>query len=380
MMFKDFDKTRYANLEKVYNSWWNGTLDRPLIKIMVRDAFTPNREKPDVPLLSQANCHRFDYTPEQLVDRIDYELSTCDFLGDAFPMVNMWSFGPGVLAAFCGAELENSSGSVWFRTSPKSIEDIHIVYDGDNKWVKRIKAIYQAGIDRWGDSVVLGMPDLGGFQDVVANFLDSQEMLIALIEDGDELHRLQEEVYIAWMAAYQDLASVISGKSAGFSDWGGLYSRTSSYILQDDFAFMIGPDTFKEFGYPEIKKACQTLSHTIYHLDGVGNLNHLEQLLNLKELNAIQWVYGAGQPPAREWMDVYEKIYQAGKGIEVVGNLEDFYALSSKYGNRLFYQCTIDGKDGFAMKMSEQKDCIHSYHIFPYSEKQNVLKLLEKQK
>lgn len=372
-----FDKTRYANLAETYDRWWNGTLGRPLIKIMVRDAFEPNREKPNVPLLSQANCHQFDYTAEQIVDRIDYELSKCEFLGDAFPMVNMWSFGPGVLAAFCGAELENASGSVWFKASPKEIEDVHIAYDGDNKWIKRIKEIYQAGIDRWGDSVVLGMPDLGGFQDVVANFLDSQELLMALIEDEDEVHRLQDEVYTAWMAAYQDLASVISAGSPGFSDWGGLYSKTPSYILQDDFAFMISPRAFKEFGYPEIKKACLTLPHTIYHLDGVGNLNHLDQLLDLKELNAIQWVYGAGQPPAREWMDVYERIYQAGKGIELVGDLDDFYALYPKYGDKLFYQCTIDGEDAFATRMMDEKDCIHSYKVFPCSEKENVLKLLK---
>ncbi|MDO5423061.1 MAG: hypothetical protein Q4F41_04985 [Eubacteriales bacterium] len=372
-----FEKERYQELGEIYEKWWQRKLERPLVKVMVRDAYRPEREKPNVPLPSQANCHLVQYSAEEVIDRIDYELSQCAFLGDAFPMVNFWSFGPGVLAGFCGAELDNRTGSVWFRTKPQEISEIQIRYDPENPWAMRIKELYRAGWERWQGQVVLGMPDLGGFQDVIVNFVGSQEMLYALYDEEEELHRLQGEVYQAWMEAYEDLSGVLKGKNPGFSDWGGLYSKEPSYILQDDFAYMISPDMFRKFGYPEIEKACERLSHTIYHLDGVGNLNHLPLLLENPRLQAIQWVYGEGQPSAKNWMEVYDQIFQAGKGIEVIGDLEDFYTLYTKYGARLFYQCTIDGADGMAAKLMDEKDCIHSYRVFPKEKMSEVERLLE---
>jgi hypothetical protein len=71
----DFDKTRWDKLKATSKQWWAGQLDRPMIPVVLggRD---PGREKPDVPLLSQANCHDFSVSPEQIIDRIDYELST----------------------------------------------------------------------------------------------------------------------------------------------------------------------------------------------------------------------------------------------------------------------------------------------------------------
>ncbi|MDY3919666.1 MAG: hypothetical protein SOZ59_11830 [Candidatus Limivivens sp.] len=347
------------------------------MKVMVRDAWEPDREKPEAPLLSQANCNQFRYSPEEIIDRIDYELSKCAFLGDAFPMVNLWSFGPGALAGFCGASLNNETGSVWYQAPKKELSEIHIHYDPKNIWAVRIKELYRAGMERWQGQVVMGMPDLGGFQDVIVNFTGSQEMLYALYDEKEELHRLQKEVYQAWMEAYEDLAGVLAeGNHPGFSDWGGLYSKNPSYILQDDFAYMISPEMYLEFGYPEIEKACRRLSHTIYHLDGVGNLNHLPVLLKNPNLNAVQWVYGEGQPSARHWMEVYDQIYQAGKGIEVIGDLDDFYVLYEKYGDRLFYQCTIDGADQMAAKLMDEKDCIHSYRVFPQEMWKDVKKLL----
>lgn len=379
-----FTKEQWEHVKSNYTAWWEQKLNRPLISIQIRNAYPPEREEPDVPLLTQANCHRLDIPAEKVIDRIDYELSTYAFLGDAYPMVNMWSFGPSCLAGFCGAELKNDTGNVWYQCPKKDIEDIHIQYDPENVWAKRIKELYRTGLRRWEGQVVMSMPDLGGFQDVIANFTGSQELLLQCAmaaEDEDEaqeMERLRNEAYTAWMEAYKDLSSVLQEEGCpGYTDWGGIFSCTPSYILQDDFAYMIGEKDYLQYGYPEIQKACETLDHTIYHLDGVGNLRHLDTLLENSELNAIQWVYGAGQPSARHWLEVYDKIYRAGKNIECIGDLEDFQILREKYGSHLFYQCTVDGSDGLAARLEEEKDCLHSYRIFPVEQKEKVLALLK---
>ena len=245
-------------------------------------------------------------------------------MGDGFPYVNFDCFGPGVVAAFCGARLDNSSGQVWFFPQKKQeIGDIHVKYDPENIWVKRIKDIYRAGLDRWNGSVIMGMPDLGGVLDVAAALCDSEDLLFACIEEPEEVVRLAKEIQTAWYAAYNDFAGVLKPQG-GFSDWSHLYSATPSYIIQCDFSYTIGPDMYQQFTMDTLREDVKRLDHTIYHLDGIGELKHLDLLLTLKDLNAVQWVYGAGQPGPIHWLDVYRKILDAGKQIMILGTAEEF--------------------------------------------------------
>ncbi len=107
----DFSPERWDRLRETYRLWWAGELDRPVVPIELagRD---PGRPRPHVPLLTQATCHRLDIPAEALIDRMDYELSSWHYLGDAYPRVNFDAFGPVVIAAMLGARLENTSGQV----------------------------------------------------------------------------------------------------------------------------------------------------------------------------------------------------------------------------------------------------------------------------
>ena len=96
-----------------------------------------------------------------MVDRLDYELSTKIYLGDAFPFFDVGCFGPGALVAFLGARLDNSTGLVWFYPQEKlPITELHFEYDPDNIWFKRIKEICVVAMDRWQGQIMIGMPEI----------------------------------------------------------------------------------------------------------------------------------------------------------------------------------------------------------------------------
>jgi hypothetical protein len=79
---------------------------------------------------------------------------------------------------------------------------------------------------------------------------------------------------------------------------------------------MISPEMFEEFALPRLQKQCQRLDYTVYHLDGPGAIRHLDALLRIPELDAIQWEPGAGQPHVADpvwWESVWKKVYAAGK-------------------------------------------------------------------
>lgn len=335
-----FTAEDWKRVHESHGKWWRGELERPLVLSTVEGAFDPGREKPLTPIITQANCHDFSISPEAIVDALDWDLASREFLGDAFPMVNMNVFGPGVLAAFCGAKLDNSSGRVWFFPEEKrEIGDISIRYDPENVWVQRVKAIYRAAFEKWHGNVLMAMPDLGGVMDVVATFVGTEELLMDLIDEPEEVERLAWEAHEAWMQAYNDLMDVLKeGGNPGFSDWDGLLSKEPSYVLQSDFSYMIGPKMFDRFVLPHLEAACRKLGNVIYHLDGVGQIPHLDSLLSIENLSAIQWVPGDGQPKGRVWEEVYKKIADAGRGIEFLGGREQFLDLLKDYPRGLFYK------------------------------------------
>lgn len=372
-----FSEEQWKEVEKNYTAWWNGELDRPIVKVTVNKAYAPSRPQPETPLLSMLNCDDFRYTPEEIIDALDYELEQKEFLGDAFPFVNLHIFGPGIVAGFCGAEMDKTTGDIWFALKePVEIADLTVKYDPENKWAKRIKDIVKAGYERWGDNVMFGMPDLGGIQDILASFIGSEELIFAIMDEPEEVERVQGEIYQAFMDAYEDIGAAMKG-NRGFSYWNGLFSKTPSYILQDDFAFMVSPAMYEEFGYPDIEKQIAHFNNTVYHLDGVGNLNHLDLLLSNPKLGAIQWVYGAGQPTARHWLEVYDKIHAAGKKMELVGDLDEFKLLYDRYGSDLFYHILVDDETGSTAAAADLKDCLQEYGLVPYEKKEEVLEILK---
>jgi 5-methyltetrahydrofolate--homocysteine methyltransferase len=239
-----------------------------------------------------------------------------------------------------GAVLDNSGGVVWFR--PKEnlpLREIHAAYDPNNKWARRIKDIYHAANKKFKGRAVMGTPDLGGVLDVAATLRGSDALLMDLYDEPNEVRRLCAEIQTAWFAAYEDLGAVLSESGRGSTDWSGIYSEKRAYISQCDFSYMIGAEQFRAFALPDLRDFWGRMENNVYHLDGVGELRHLDMILEDENLRAVQWVPGDGQPSARRWPEVYQKIAAAGKGIFLVcGDYGDFTALSEVVDANLIHQ------------------------------------------
>jgi len=144
--------------------------------------------------------------------------------------------------------------------------------------------------------------------------------------------RLTWEAHEAWFEFYHALNEILRPTNPGYSDWSGIYSARPGYILQCDFCYMIGPQMFDEFVKPELAAAARRLDRSFYHLDGPGQLPHLDSVLDIAELDAVQWVPGAGQKSCAEWPDVYRKIAAAGKLMQLLGDFETLDTLAAAVG------------------------------------------------
>lgn len=253
-----------------------------------------------------------------IADRWLYDLECRRFLGDAFPQVSP-NFGPGVIAAFMGLELTNGNETVWFH--PKEIKELAkttFTFDPDNVWYRRVCDTYRAAAARFEGLVHLGMTDIGGNLDILVSYRPSENLLMDLYDWPEVVERKNWETHAMWWRYFEELNAIIQPSHPGYSAWTPLYSETPYYMLQCDFAFMIGPEMFDRFAKPELEATCRKLANPFYHLDGPGQLKHLDSLLSIPELKGIQWVPGQGQPPLTDacWQDVFKRIRAADKRIQ----------------------------------------------------------------
>ena len=345
-----FSAEDWARIRRDWSAWWDGQIDRPMIIIRRMD---PARAKrlPQAPgFVPQLPLE--EMTDEQVVDRYQAQIEATDFYGDAWP--KWWiNFGPGALAAWLGARTHVDANTVWFEPPDTAestggtvaaatetpmlragetpaihtggtpvlpgspIERLELPYRDDRPWWRRVRGLTATAVRRWGDSINVSYTDIGGNADVLASFLTTQALLTALCDAPEHVDRLARQVTAAWLRYYDELGRIILPAGAGTTPWAPIWSPRRCYMLQSDFCYMISPAMFERFVLPDLEACCAGMEHGFYHLDGKGQLVHLDMLLSIRRLRGVQWIPGAGQPQAEQWPDVLARIRRAGKLCQV---------------------------------------------------------------
>jgi 5-methyltetrahydrofolate--homocysteine methyltransferase len=339
-----FTPERWEQVRANYARWWAGESERPMLHVTAQRA--PDRAPSAIPARGFVTQYGLDVDPETIIDAMDYQLSGREFLADGYP--GWWlNFGAGVLAAYCGCELRCDENTTWFF--PKrdfSARDLHMAFNPENRWFRQTCAVARAGAARWRGDVMIGMTDIGGAADVVSSFLTGERMLMELYDEPEEIKRLMWETQVLWWHAFREIDKEIRSCNPGYSCWTPIFSEKPYYMLQSDFSYMIGPEMFDTFIKPELTASCRQLPHAFYHLDGVGELPHLDSLLAIPELQGVQWIQGAGKGGPMEWLDVYRRILDAGKRLQIThGTLPEYLAVievlakEKRNVGRIFISC-----------------------------------------
>ncbi len=128
---------------------------------------------------------------------------------------------------------------------------------------------------------MVGLTDLGGNLDILASLRSSEKLLLDLSDTPEEVLRICADITRVWMYTYDLLFDLTNGKKSGSCGWSPLWAPGKLYMLQSDFSYMISPRMFKRFVMPDLTACCDFLDYPFYHLDGVGELNHLDQILSI---------------------------------------------------------------------------------------------------
>ena len=285
--------------------------------------------------------------PQRIVDRYRYFCETHAFLGESFPNLNI-DFGPGSLASYLGSEIGFKEDTVWFNKCLDSWDGVpKLTFDPENKWFKKHIQLAKDCQALAGDDFYVDMPDLMENIDVLASLRGAQDILFDLLDEPEMIgERIQEvtDIYYEYYDRFYDIIKDEEGGNAYtvFQIWGP--GRTVK--LQCDFSAMMSPEDFRKYIQPSLRTQSENVDHVLYHLDGPAAIKHMDALMEIDGIDALQWTSGDAGPDGTlpDWDVIYDKAIAAGKSIWVKvysGEFEDWIRnvdrIVNKYGSHSLF-------------------------------------------
>jgi hypothetical protein len=247
-------------------------------------------------------------------------LANSAFPLDALPAA-FTCYGPGSLALFLGARPEFKD-TVWFHPVTDDLAQLPTLrLDESNPWWRRTVEHLTAQVALADGNYLVGLPDLVENMDILSSLVGGDRLMFDLVERPELVAAKIMEVNQVWLAAMERLVPIVSDHRGGnafgaFVLWGP--GRTAK--LQCDAAAMFSPRVFQRMIVPALTEQCRWLDYSLFHLDGTQAIGHLDHLLAIDELDAIEWTpqsgLEAGEHP--RWWEMYRRIKAAGKCVQVM--------------------------------------------------------------
>lgn len=305
-----------------FDAFWAGQyLDRPPVCIRA-----PKKDVPQMPYLGHMYKEQYGARTEADFEAVlskyeDHYLSRTAFLGESMPFFHL-SFGPDMYAAFFGAELISSSeantNTNWVQPIVEDWDQFSGKLDeGENGVLARFLRFMKYAAQYSEGKFLMGVPDTHSNMDAMSALRDNVELCYDLYDCPDEVEEALKKVQSYYDPIMRAVAEAGDFERRGYIGWHHLYCRERYATVQCDFAALCGPAMGERFIYPYVQKEAASHAHCSYHYDGPGALCHIDHILQIPEIDVIQWVPGAGQPKSCHWMDLLKKVQAAGKRLYV---------------------------------------------------------------
>lgn len=300
-------KHNWSETRERMTAWWQGeAIGRPCISVSA--PARPARAVPAPP------DHKARWTdPEYVAQSYDAGHEATYHGGEALP-------GTSLMVGYCfgyGAPLHYSEQTVWQDPVLDSCEAAAELVLAEDDWAWRQ---IQTVVGRCGEVAAgkwhVGWPNIHQPNDHLALLRGSEAMLMEMVDSPAAVKRALRRLVDNWYLMHERLTGVLSRTQEGASSWLPIWCPASkSLTLQSDVSCTLSPAMFEEFIAPEIDELADYLDGAIYHLDGPGALQHLDRLLAVRGLRAIQWTPGTGNADGLAWLDLFRRIQEAGKGV-----------------------------------------------------------------
>jgi hypothetical protein len=329
-----------ATKQRMDAFWEREIIDRPLVQFSV---LKPPEKR--VPQPGGQRDPRRHPTPADLWLDTDYlvestlaNVANNEYLGDSLPIAYP-NLGPELFSAFYGCTIHfGDYGTSWTEPILHDWSEVdRLQLDWEHPYLAKLEEMTDALLAAGSELFITGLSDWHPGGDAIAAFRDPQNLALDMVLHKDEVVALLRQLETDYFRVYDHFYNKLKAAGQPITTWINLLSDGRYYVPSNDFSYMISARMFEEVFLPGIANECRFYEHSIYHLDGIGALRHLDLLLSIPELDAVQWVFGAGHEGFAQWVPVYQRIQAAGKGVQVVCDLDEIPAVMETLDPRGLY-------------------------------------------
>jgi hypothetical protein len=307
-------KPDYAAARERIDAFWEGAVvDRALTYIMFGRPEDECVELPPAPADPTAKRLDIDYRVEAAAARAHNTV----YYADSMPVIQP-SLGPATVAAWCGLGLAFDERNSWathdLTAWPDDLSTV-LTVDPDGFYLQKSLELTRALREVGRGKFITGIQEWLSPADILSAARGPEQFCFDLLECPDCVKQLSDRLSRDLLALYDMFYRMARDAGEPASNWLNLVADDRYLVIQNDVSALLSADMFDEFLLPYTRRECAALDRTMYHLDGLQALKDLDRLLEIPELDAIQW----GPPPQHwdwhEWVDVYKRIQAAGKGF-----------------------------------------------------------------
>jgi len=262
---------------------------------------------------------------EYQLDAFERSIAGKTFHAETLPV--FWpNLGPNVYSAFYAGRLDFAEVTSWYEPVIADLDDLSPLNPDPfaNTYFTKLEELTRAALDRCAGRYLVGCMDYHPSLDCVAAWRGPHNLCLDLATTPEKLAPLVERSVRDFHRLYDHFDALLKGRRQPSVTWLGIPSFGKLHIPSCDFASMISTRHFVEFSLPCLHREIAPMTHNIYHVDGRGVAQHLDVLLALPQLHAIQWVQGLGADlPILQWVPLLQRIQAAGKSVVVDLQLEE---------------------------------------------------------
>lgn len=313
-------KPDYGKSKERYDAFWHQEIiDRPPVSIIL-----PAANPKPVPQKNYSTLREQWLDIDFRAEAIAVAMGNQVYYADALPIV--WpNMGPEIFSAWCGCGYEFSETTAW---SIPCIQDWErdsekAVFNPNHPLFKAMVNFTQKLLEYGKGNFIVGLTDFHPGGDHIAALRDPQVLAVDLIENVDWVKQKLKSSTQEYFKVYDIFYDMLRASGMPITSWTPLIHEGRYYIPSNDFSCMVSKKMFDDIFLPGIIEECRFYDRSIYHLDGPGALRHLDSILEIEELDAVQWVCGAGNEGYERWIPVYQKIQRAGKSLQLMIQLDE---------------------------------------------------------
>jgi len=288
-------------MQRVYAWYQNEIIDRPPVRFQAHNAFL-NAATEEIEVLSREEKKTWWFDIELQVDLFVKSVEGRRFHGETFP-VYFPNLGPEIYAAFYGAELVYGEVTSYAKPLVRSWDDLDAPQlDMENEYFKTIEALTLHALERCQGLFMVGYTDLHPGLDCAAAWRDPQLFCFDLFDNPEGVKQLAEKAIADFEMIFDHFDAMLKAQNQLSVSWMGIPSFGKMHIPSCDYSSLISPEFFDDFGLPILEREVKSMTHNIFHVDGAGVAKHLDAILSVPEVHALQWVQGVGDDyPIMQW-------------------------------------------------------------------------------